>query len=148
MVAPFAGGPPPGGQGSWDGQSRYDSQPHSYSQEPRGAMSSSRQVYNTPPPDASGSQHPHNHSEHDRPRQNPQALERQQREQELAPPPGAERHRAQGSTGGSRRPSGSRICGKCGEPLAGQFVRALDNTFHLDCFTCNVSSVVLSVLPC
>jgi hypothetical protein len=40
--------------------------------------------------------------------------------------------------GGQRRPSGSRICGKCGEPLQGQFVRALDNTFHLDCFTCHV----------
>lgn len=39
----------------------------------------------------------------------------------------------------SRRPSASRICGKCGEPLAGQFVRALDNTYHLDCFTCHVS---------
>ncbi|KAH7326565.1 RhoGAP domain-containing protein [Stachybotrys elegans] len=29
-----------------------------------------------------------------------------------------------------------RICKKCGEPLTGQFVRALDGTFHLDCFKC------------
>lgn len=29
-----------------------------------------------------------------------------------------------------------RICSKCGEPLTGQFVRALDGTFHLDCFKC------------
>ncbi|KJZ76622.1 hypothetical protein HIM_03958 [Hirsutella minnesotensis 3608] len=30
----------------------------------------------------------------------------------------------------------SRVCKKCGEPLTGQFVRALDGTFHLDCFKC------------
>ncbi|TVY48650.1 Rho-type GTPase-activating protein [Lachnellula occidentalis] len=29
-----------------------------------------------------------------------------------------------------------RMCKKCGEPLTGQFVRALDGTFHLDCFRC------------
>ncbi|KAK4673645.1 Rho-type GTPase activating protein Rga1 [Podospora pseudopauciseta] len=29
-----------------------------------------------------------------------------------------------------------RVCKKCGEPLTGQFVRALDGTFHLDCFKC------------
>ncbi|KAK3372509.1 hypothetical protein B0H63DRAFT_299322 [Podospora didyma] len=38
---------------------------------------------------------------------------------------------------GSRTTSGQvRICKKCGEPLTGQFVRALDGTFHLDCFKC------------
>jgi hypothetical protein len=42
-------------------------------------------------------------------------------------------------TGASRKPSSSRICGKCGESLTGQFVRALGDTFHLDCFTCAVS---------
>jgi hypothetical protein len=31
-----------------------------------------------------------------------------------------------------------RACKKCGEPLTGQFVRALDGTFHLDCFKCRV----------
>lgn len=31
-----------------------------------------------------------------------------------------------------------RICKKCGEPLTGQFVRALEGTFHLDCFKCRV----------
>lgn len=41
--------------------------------------------------------------------------------------------------GGQRRPSHTRICGKCGGTLTGQFVRALENTFHLECFTCNVS---------
>lgn len=33
-----------------------------------------------------------------------------------------------------------RVCKKCGEALMGQFVRALDGTFHLDCFKCRVSS--------
>jgi len=42
---------------------------------------------------------------------------------------------------GSRAASGqTRICKKCGESLTGQFVRALDGTFHLDCFKCRVSS--------
>lgn len=35
----------------------------------------------------------------------------------------------------------NRLCKKCGEPLTGQFVRALGGTFHLDCFKCRVSSV-------
>ncbi|KAF2187118.1 rho-type GTPase-activating protein-like protein [Zopfia rhizophila CBS 207.26] len=29
-----------------------------------------------------------------------------------------------------------KICGKCGESLTGQFVRALGDTYHLECFTC------------
>ncbi|KAL2134762.1 hypothetical protein VTI74DRAFT_10918 [Chaetomium olivicolor] len=38
---------------------------------------------------------------------------------------------------GSRSASGQvRTCKKCGESLTGQFVRALDGTFHLDCFKC------------
>jgi hypothetical protein len=41
---------------------------------------------------------------------------------------------------GSRRPSGARLCAKCNQPLSGQFVRALENTYHLECFTCHVSS--------
>jgi len=47
-------------------------------------------------------------------------------------------------SGGSRRPSGSRMCGKCGEGLTGQFVRALGDTYHLECFTCHVGAHV----PC
>lgn len=50
--------------------------------------------------------------------------------------------RDRSKTGGSRRPSGSRICGKCGESLTGQFVRALGDTFHLECFTCHVSALL------
>ncbi|KAJ2982295.1 hypothetical protein NUW58_g6475 [Xylaria curta] len=37
-----------------------------------------------------------------------------------------------------RSGSGSlRTCAKCGEPLTGQFVRALEATFHLECFKCH-----------
>ncbi|KAL5357418.1 hypothetical protein BJX96DRAFT_11855 [Aspergillus floccosus] len=32
--------------------------------------------------------------------------------------------------------STSRICKKCGDPLTGQFVRALSATYHLECFKC------------
>ncbi|TQV95712.1 Rho GTPase activator (Lrg11) [Cordyceps javanica] len=47
----------------------------------------------------------------------------------------SERNRSRQRTG--RTASGQiRICKKCGEPLTGQFVRALDGTFHLDCFKC------------
>ncbi|KAI1437534.1 RhoGAP-domain-containing protein [Xylaria sp. CBS 124048] len=36
-----------------------------------------------------------------------------------------------------RSASGSvRTCAKCGDALTGQFVRALDDTFHLECFKC------------
>lgn len=38
-----------------------------------------------------------------------------------------------------RRPSDKqRICGKCQKQLTGQFVRALGDTYHLECFTCHV----------
>ena len=50
-----------------------------------------------------------------------------------------ERNRSRPRT--NRSASGQvRICKKCGEPLTGQFVRALDGTFHLDCFKCRVST--------
>ena len=40
-----------------------------------------------------------------------------------------------------RRPSGQqRTCGKCKTHLTGQFVRALGDTYHLECFTCHVRS--------
>ncbi|KAM3086822.1 Rho-type GTPase activating protein Rga1 [Clarireedia jacksonii] len=45
--------------------------------------------------------------------------------------------RTRSRTRNNRTGSGSlRICKKCGEPLTGQFVRALGGTFHLDCFRC------------
>ena len=49
-----------------------------------------------------------------------------------------ERSRTNGN-GGTRSASGtSKLCKKCGEPLTGQFVRALGGTFHLECFKCRV----------
>ena len=39
-----------------------------------------------------------------------------------------------------------KICGKCGEGLTGQFVRALGDTYHLECFTCHVSSPISFVV--
>ena len=44
-----------------------------------------------------------------------------------------ERSRTNGSTGQKR------ICDKCGDPLLGQFVRAMSGMFHLECFMCRVS---------
>lgn len=37
-----------------------------------------------------------------------------------------------------------KICGKCGEGLTGQFVRALGGTYHLECFTCHVGALDFS----
>ncbi|UNI15065.1 Rho-type GTPase activating protein Rga1 [Purpureocillium takamizusanense] len=54
---------------------------------------------------------------------------------EQPPRRSGERNRSRQRNG--RTASGQmRICKKCGEPLTGQFVRALDGTFHLDCFKC------------
>ncbi|KAL8968932.1 MAG: hypothetical protein Q9197_004609 [Variospora fuerteventurae] len=33
-------------------------------------------------------------------------------------------------------PGPKRVCGRCGEPLLGQFVRAMGGMFHLECFMC------------
>lgn len=42
---------------------------------------------------------------------------------------------------GSQSSAGTmRVCQKCGELLTGQFVRALEGTFHLQCFKCRVSA--------
>ncbi|KAI1143419.1 RhoGAP-domain-containing protein [Hypoxylon sp. FL0543] len=51
------------------------------------------------------------------------------------PRPSGERNRSRGRA--PRTASGQlRVCAKCGEPLIGQFVRALEGTYHLDCFRC------------
>ena len=123
MVGPYTGGPSANGGGGGGGgyPQRYDSPsyqndkalPTPRQQNPAGYQLSDPQARSLPPAP----------SPYDR----PPALTR----------PSEERQKS--STNGQRRPSGSRICGKCGEPLQGQFVRALDNTFHLDCFTCHVS---------
>ncbi|KAE8440695.1 hypothetical protein EG329_006813 [Mollisiaceae sp. DMI_Dod_QoI] len=52
-------------------------------------------------------------------------------------PPKTSGERNRSRTRNGRTASGQlRICKKCGEPLTGQFVRALGGTFHLDCFRC------------
>lgn len=60
---------------------------------------------------------------------------------------GSEQQVVERARGNPRRPSGTtkepkeqRICGKCGNHLTGQFVRALGGTYHLECFTCHVSA--------
>lgn len=65
--------------------------------------------------------------------------------------PGGEAHKDSSNRdrsrhrGGKRTGSGQlRLCKKCGEPLTGQFVRALGGTFHLDCFKCKASSPISS----
>lgn len=51
-----------------------------------------------------------------------------------------ERNRSQQRSGRRSSSGPTRVCKKCNEPLTGQFVRALDGTFHLDCFRCRVST--------
>lgn len=43
------------------------------------------------------------------------------------------------STQHHRRQSEPCFCGKCQQELPGQYVRALGQKFHLECFTCEVS---------
>lgn len=52
---------------------------------------------------------------------------------------GGSGERSSSRTRSNRKGSGQiRRCNKCGEPLTGQFVRALGGTYHLDCFKCKV----------
>jgi hypothetical protein len=47
-----------------------------------------------------------------------------------------DRSRSRTNGSGGRSGGSVRTCKKCGQPLTGQFVRALGGTFHLDCFKC------------
>ncbi|KMU89445.1 rho-GTPase-activating protein LRG1 [Coccidioides immitis H538.4] len=60
-----------------------------------------------------------------------------------------DRSRQNGPAGGKSPGNTSRICRKCGEPLLGQFVRALGGTYHLECFQCNyhIELFTCSVCP-
>jgi hypothetical protein len=147
MNGPYAGGPNGSGQ-------RYDSAgPQSSSYDARAAMTSrnmppsamapsqtDQNMYNMRPDPSKMIQNPRQQNSSGYQLADPQARgppsQDYNRSQALTRP---SEERQKSSTNGTRRPSGTRICGKCGEPLAGQFVRALDNTFHLDCFTCHVS---------
>lgn len=59
-----------------------------------------------------------------------------------APNEGGSKERSKSN---GRRPSGQqRACGKCQRHLTGQFVRALGDTYHLECFTCHVRALHLA----
>ncbi|KAI5304483.1 hypothetical protein KEM56_006454 [Ascosphaera pollenicola] len=49
--------------------------------------------------------------------------------------PSSSKQRSQ-SKRNAKSPGSHRICRKCGQTLQGQFVRALDRTYHLECFQC------------
>ena len=55
-----------------------------------------------------------------------------------------ERSRTNGHAGSQSSGGTLRFCNKCDEPLTGQFVRALEGTFHLQCFRCRVSALISS----
>ncbi|QDS74422.1 hypothetical protein FKW77_006001 [Venturia effusa] len=38
----------------------------------------------------------------------------------------------------------SKLCGKCQQPLTGQFVRALGDTYHLECFICKDCGAIVA----
>ena len=156
MVSPYTGGPPTNGSG-YPPPQRYDSPSYDHARNNAAAAMNSRNMpagnYASPQmePNAYGSGRP---DPAKAPRQQNQGgyqlSDPQSRalppapggygEQQVMTRPSQERQKSS-TANGQRRPSGSRICGKCGEPLQGQFVRALDNTFHLDCFTCHVSAI-------
>ncbi|KIW38418.1 uncharacterized protein PV06_09383 [Exophiala oligosperma] len=59
------------------------------------------------------------------------------RKRSFGGPGGSERSRSRTNGSSGKSPGAAvRTCKKCGEPLTGQFVRALGGTFHLDCFKC------------
>ena len=50
---------------------------------------------------------------------------------------------SQGSSTSASTAISTQPCSACGLPMSGQFVRALGSVYHLDCFRCRVSDVVL-----
>ncbi|KAL1954334.1 hypothetical protein VTO42DRAFT_1408 [Malbranchea cinnamomea] len=48
----------------------------------------------------------------------------------------AQQSRQNGAPSGKPPAQATRVCKKCGEPLLGQFVRALGATYHLECYQC------------
>ncbi|EKD20998.1 uncharacterized protein L3040_004617 [Drepanopeziza brunnea f. sp. 'multigermtubi'] len=61
---------------------------------------------------------------------------RRERDREGGPKRSGERNRSRTKPNGRTGSGQIRICKKCNEALTGQFVRALEGTFHLDCFRC------------
>jgi hypothetical protein len=140
MSAPFAGGSPAPGQGNW-GPAQ---QPPVLNQMESGYnIPANLRPAVAPPGMAMGGQ------SLDAGQNGQQlALNAPARDRQMNISPGLDRQNSDNSllsapdkkaSGSSRRPSGSRVCGKCGKSLSGQFVRALDATYHLECFTCHVN---------
>jgi hypothetical protein len=140
MSAPFAGGSPGPGQGNWG----HPQQPQVPNQSESGHHIPANLRPAIPPPGMAmggpSSESSKNGQQY--------ALSGPSRDRNLHMSPGIDRQNSDNSllsapdkkgSGGSRRPSGSRVCAKCGKSLSGQFVRALDATYHLECFTCHVS---------
>lgn len=74
----------------------------------------------------------------------PSLVEGRPDESAVTTPSTRERPRADGKRKASDK---QRQCGKCYRNLAGQFVRALGDTYHLECFTCHVRSKHLTSKP-
>jgi hypothetical protein len=141
MSAPFAGGSPGPGPGNW-GQSQQ--QPSALGQPESGHHIPANLRPAIPPPGTVLGNAPQEGIHNGQ----PFALGAPPRDRQLHPSPGLDRQNSDNSmlssgdkkqSGGSRKPSGSRMCAKCGKSLSGQFVRALDATYHLECFTCHVT---------
>jgi len=146
MGAPYAGGPPTEGHGYWD-DSQQTSGPGQYlpfqSRDPR-AMTNLPGAYPGSNPDLRQFQEasPRGSFDRDGPQQQSYQSNQvtgrytpQDNDSSSALKAGADLSKQ----AGSHRPSGPRLCAKCNQPLSGQFVRALENTYHLECFTCHVS---------
>jgi hypothetical protein len=119
MMGPHSEGGPSGGQNHEDGR-RYQSDRDVNMQDqqlprPNGPFASENRLAASPAGSASGRERDGSTDEHNN----------------------GERNRSRTRRHGSGQ---LRICKKCGEPLTGQFVRALGGTFHLECFRCRVSN--------
>lgn len=127
-----------GGRGTYrqPGQNMEDSQYTQGRANGYGQADGLKQRYVGPPP-APGDQRMQNDSNGSLPTSPIDGRNGRSRDTTTHDLPVRERSRTNGATGG-KSPHPLRLCKKCGEPLTGQFVRALGGTFHLDCFKCRV----------
>lgn len=148
MGAPYAGGSPTEGHGYWDDAQQTTSVSQylpSQSRDPR-AMTNPPGAYPGSSSDSLQFQDPtlRRSSDRDRPPP-PQSYQSNQVTDKYTSHDNASSSNLKSGADStkqdsSRRPSGAKLCAKCNQPIIGQFVRALENTYHLECFTCHVSS--------